>query len=439
MAVLSPAMFYIPANGLIYEAITEWPHPERAVDFVWLRDTLRKHGQLAEVGGKEYVNSLWDFVPTWENYDFYIQYVLETYRERQLLTLGRELLKAHFDVAVLQTLEHKVHELLLGANGNALPISPVALESLPDRIPPVIIEGVLYQGGKMIISAPSKAFKTWLILELLFCAANGFDWWGRRTRQGRVLLLNFELPDWDLRRRLERIREAYGAGNFDNIKIVHLRGRNFKLGDLVPLANQLRGEEFSLIVVDPVYKLLAGLNESDTGDIITFCNAAEAFAASLGTAIAMTHHFAKGNASGKDPIDRASGSGVWARDPDTLLTLTPNETEDCYTVSAILRSFPPIDEFVVRWQYPVYTSAIEVNPGDLRTNIGGRPVKYSVQALAELLDTGESCPFVDFKARAIRILKCGESTFKRLLADAIKQKTLFKDVDGCYQLNTFKS
>src|SRR6266404_1664850 len=436
-ATLSGKVFYLPAHTLIYEAITEWPYPERKIDFIWLTETLRDNGSLKEAGGKEYVNSLYNFVDTEANYEEYLRWVITTFRERQVIAIGRQLLDTHFDIDTLKGLERRVHELVTGLNGQ-LPIAAITCDLLPAHIPPVIIDGILYQGGKMIISAPSKAYKTWMILELLFCVANGFDWWGRKTRQGPVLLLNFELPDWDLRRRLERICEAYNAGDVANIRVVHLRGRNFKLGDLNALADQLRSERYSLIIIDPVYKLLAGLNESDTGDIITFCNAVEAFAASLSASIAMTHHFSKGNASAKDPVDRASGSGVWARDPDSLLTLTPNESEDCYTVSAILRSFPPIPEFVVRWQYPVYTSALEINPENLRTNIGGRPPKYTVQALTELLDIGEACAFADLCARAKRIIKCGDSTFKRLLNDALKQKTIFKDLSGCYQLNTFK-
>jgi AAA domain/DnaB-like helicase N terminal domain len=438
-AVLRPEAFYIPAHRIIYEVIADWLHPERRVDFVWLCETLQKEKRLEEVGGKEYLSQVWDFVQTEENYEFYLKRVIETFHERQVIAIGRELARAHFNAALLHTLQEKIHALLVESNGSEMLPRPVSCESLPNCIPPIVIDGILYQGGKMIISAPSKAFKTWLVLDLLFCVANGFPWWGRKTRKGPVLLLNFELPDWDLRRRLERIREAYNEGSLADIKVVHLRGRNFKLGDLNPLARQLHGEKVSLIVIDPVYKLLSGLNESDTGDIITFCNAAEAFAASLNASIAMTHHFSKGNASAKDPIDRASGSGVWARDPDTLLTLTPNETEDCYTVSAILRSFPPIDEFVVRWQYPIYTSARDINPGNLRISAGGRPPKYTIERLVELLDTGETCSFADFKARAIRIMKCGDNTFKRLLSDALQQKAIFKDTNGCYQINTFKS
>jgi hypothetical protein len=441
--VLPPEAFYVPANQMIYEAITEWTRPELSVDHVWLFDKLRKAGHLEEVGGKEYVAPLYTYVPCADNAEHYAGLVLEAYSRRQAILLSREIQAAMFDpmngcLPSLEDFERRIHKLHVRAQGNQLPITPISLDMLSKNIPPIVIDGILYQGGKMVISAPSKAFKTWLILELIFCVANGFDWWNRKTRQGRVLLLNFELPDWDIRRRFERIREAYNGGSFANIRIVHLRGRNFKLFDLETLAERLRGENFSLIVIDPVYKLLAGLNENDTGDIITFCNAAEAFAAALSASIAMTHHFAKGNASSKDPLDRASGSGVWARDPDSLLTLTPNETEDCFTVNATLRSFPPIDQFVVRWSFPVYTSAIEIDPEKLKNTGAGRPAKYNVQSIVDLLDSDEPCSLQHLKERAARIIKCSDRTFKRLLFDALERKAIFKDANECYQINVFR-
>src|SRR3954470_23651854 len=41
----------------------------------------------------------------------------------------------------------------------------------------------------------------------------------------------------------------------------------------------------------------------------------------------MAGHFAKGNAAAKETIDRISGSGVFARDPDSLITFTKHEEQ----------------------------------------------------------------------------------------------------------------
>src|SRR6516225_3444393 len=56
--------FYIPAHRLLFDTIRAWPHPNKKVDFVWLKETLEEREQLAEVGGKEGLNEFFSFVHT---------------------------------------------------------------------------------------------------------------------------------------------------------------------------------------------------------------------------------------------------------------------------------------------------------------------------------------------------------------------------------------
>jgi hypothetical protein len=65
-------------------------------------------------------------------------------------------------------------------------------------------------------------------------------------------------------------------------------------------------------------------------------------------------------------MDRMSGAGAWARDPDAIMIMTPHEEEDCYTVSSILRCLPPKQDFVVQWDYPLM-SVTDLDPSELRS------------------------------------------------------------------------
>ena len=62
-----------------------------------------------------------------------------------------------------------------------------------------------------------------------------------------------------------------------------------------------------------------------------------------------------------------SGSGVFSRDPDSLLNFTSHREADCYTVEATLRNFPPLCPFVVRWDYPLFARDGSLNPAELKT------------------------------------------------------------------------
>jgi hypothetical protein len=92
----------------------------------------------------------------------------------------------------------------------------------------------------------------------------------------------------------------------------------------------------------------------------------EQFADECGAAIAFAAHFSKGNQAGKEAIDRISGSGVMARDPDAIVTFTPHEEENCFVLEASLREFAPIPSTVFEWAAPVLNPRDELDPGKLR-------------------------------------------------------------------------
>jgi hypothetical protein len=96
------------------------------------------------------------------------------------------------------------------------------------------------------------------------------------------------------------------------------------------------------------------------------------------------HAVAKGNASGKDAIDRISGSGVFARDPDALLIFTKHESDAAFTVEPILRNFAPVEPFAVRWEFPLMQLAADLDPAKLK-QAGGRKPTYQPDDLLPLL------------------------------------------------------
>ena len=110
--------------------------------------------------------------------------------------------------------------------------------------------------------------------------------------------------------------------------------------------------EYSLINLDPIYKLLGKLREENlAGDIADLLNQIESLAVKTGAAVCYGAHYSKGNQAQKVSIDRVAGSGVYGRDPDSILNFTRHDADDCFTVEVNLRHHPPIDPFVVRWVF----------------------------------------------------------------------------------------
>lgn len=235
--------------------------------------------------------------------------------------------------------------------------------------PPEIIEGILHQGCKMILGGTSKSNKTWALLDLGLSVAAGADWWGHRTTQGNVLYINFEIHDWAMCQRLNTICLAKTSIQKigDTFHVWNLRGRNTDLAILRPmLEEQLRRHTFSLIILDPAYKLLGDRDENSNGEIANLMNEFESICRSTRAAIVIAHHFAKGDSSSKAAGDRLSGAGAWTRDPDAILVLTPHEEDDCFVCAAILRNHARLPEFCLAWDYPLMTIDTGLDPSQIR-------------------------------------------------------------------------
>ncbi len=242
----------------------------------------------------------------------------------------------------------------------------------------------------MVINGGAKSFKTWTLIDLAISVATGTEWWGCDTTKGRVLYINFEIQDVFF---AERVTEILGEkevvldkGQFDYLG---LRGHCAGMSEIIQrLMAAADGQSYALIVVDPIYKALGTFDENKAGDIAALMNDIERLAVSSGAAVVFGHHFSKGNQAGKEAIDRAAGSGVFARDPDTLINMTPHKEPDAFTVELILRNFPPMEPFVVRRKHPLMLPDAVLDPKELK-DPSKKQQKYSdEELLTPLRETG---------------------------------------------------
>lgn len=201
--------------------------------------------------------------------------------------------------------------------------------NLPELSPP-LINGILRQGHKMLLAGPSKAGKSYALIELCCAIAEGKEWLNWRCTQGRVLYVNLEL---DRASCLHRFRDVYTALGWipqflSNIDVWNLRGRSTPMDKLAPkLIRRAAKKQYIAIIIDPIYKVITG-DENSADQMAHFCNQFDKVCTELGCAVIYCHHHSKGEQGGKRSMDRASGSGVFARDPDALLDVIELEVTD---------------------------------------------------------------------------------------------------------------
>lgn len=202
-------------------------------------------------------------------------------------------------------------------------------DNLPELSPP-LIENVLRQGHKMLLAGPSKAGKSYALIELCISIAEGADWFGFKCARGRVLYVNLEL---DRASCLHRFKDVYTAMHMqpkalENIDIWNLRGNSVPMDKLAPkLIRRASKKNYIAVVIDPIYKVITG-DENSADQMSHFCNQFDKVCTELGCAVIYCHHHSKGAQGGKRSMDRASGSGVFARDPDALLDLIELEVPE---------------------------------------------------------------------------------------------------------------
>lgn len=223
------------------------------------------------------------------------------------------------------------HEWIEGINDD-LP-DPESLtdfwNDMPDKAPP-LIDGLLRQGHKMLMAGPSKAGKSFALIGLSIAIAEGKQWLGFNCTQGKILYVNLELDRASALHRFKDVYKAHGwaPDNLPNIDIWNLRGKSVPMDKLAPkLIRRAAKENYIAVIIDPIYKVLTG-DENSADQMAHFTNQFDKIATELGCGVIYCHHHSKGTQGGKKSMDRASGSGVFARDPDALIDLTELELTD---------------------------------------------------------------------------------------------------------------
>ena len=224
------------------------------------------------------------------------------------------------------------NEWIEAVNDNLPDVSPLAdaWQNLPE-LAPSLIDGVLRQGHKMLVAGPSKAGKSYMLIELVIAIAEGRKWLGRwQCSPGRVLYINLELDSASCMHRFKDVYSALGwePRHVANIDVWNLRGKTCPMDKLAPkLIRRASKKGYKAIIIDPIYKVITG-DENSADQMARFCNQFDLVCTELACAVIYCHHHSKGAQGGKKSMDRASGSGVFARDPDAVIDLIELEVTD---------------------------------------------------------------------------------------------------------------
>ncbi len=289
-------------------------------------------------------------------------------------------------------------------------------EKLP-KMPAVIIDGVLLEGHKMLLTGPSKANKTWILINLAISVATGGYWIDFTCAKRKVLFIDLETDARTLQRRICTVTEAKGANVSEvteNLFVWPLRGKSCNLTQIIDeLFARFQPGSFGMVIIDPAYMVQDG-DENNAKDIRAFFAELDRLCVHMGCTCVISHHHSKGAQGFKSSIDRGSGSGVFGRAPDavvdiTQLVLEPGTlqmarevkrlaaTDDLtgWRMSFTLREFPrkaPLDVWHV---FPLHLPDTTELLAECKPDLGGqseqRKARQEAEANAKVVELDAAC------------------------------------------------
>ena len=334
------------------------------------------------------------------------------------------------DVEAANDAASVVSEDIAATNGFSSPLPPfqqaiVLKDELPE-MPAEVIEGVLLETHKMLLTGPSKAGKTWCLINLAVSVATGGWWIDFRCAQRKVLYVDLETDPRTLQKRVSRVAEAKSADAQpvrENLTLWPLRGKSCSLEEIAAeLFCRCKAGDFGMVIIDPAYMVQDG-DENNAKDIREFFAKLDEICVNLECTVVISHHHSKGAQGLKSAIDRGSGSGVFGRAPDAVLDMTelvlePGTLEMArqshkladvkrltgWRMSFTLREFAQKDPLDLWLVFPLHEVDHTELLADCKPNYGGVSEARKLRTEAENLGKVASLEGV-----CDRLIGCGES------------------------------
>jgi len=244
------------------------------------------------------------------------------------------------------------------------------LAGFPTQREPVI-DGLIRRGEVANLVSGPKMNKSWLLMHVALSIATGQSVLGFSTRRGRVLLLDYELSPGTLAKRLHAVMDAMGLSADeigDRLAIESLRGRQLDINALGPYFAAVEPGAFDCVILDPLYRTYPSdlTDENSNVGLARLYGTLQRYAEMMNAAVIVCHHSGKGDQSGRGVTDVGAGGGSQSRAADAHLIIRPHAVDGCAVLSGVVRSFPPFADVAMRWDYPTWALAPDLDPADLR-------------------------------------------------------------------------
>ncbi len=268
--IVRPDMFWRPGNATIAAVILAMVDAGIPVDPTTVLARLTASGEASRVGGAPYLATLLECrAATASNIDYYAAEILDCYVRRQIRGEALRVLQQTANPGI--TTADMIGQLSTAAEVvTALAAEPAELpppRTLTDLLagsdaPDWIIPGLLERRERVIITGFEGLGKSELSAQVALCAAAGIHpFTGQQGAPARVLVVDLENGEGNMRRRYRRIAEVVTAiaGDWDHSRLmveIREQGVDLRQGDDVAwLDRLLTAGRPDVLAIGSLYKM----------------------------------------------------------------------------------------------------------------------------------------------------------------------------------------
>ncbi|MBA3340448.1 MAG: AAA family ATPase [Gemmatimonadaceae bacterium] len=170
--ILDDSMFFREANRKVFRAMLALNARGDAIDPLTLTEELARHGELEAVGGKDYICSWSDAVPSAANVEYHAKIVREKAQRQRLRHLGEQLVRESGEAIspgdALSAYREVFASLSFDArvtDNSSVFLSLATLLNRPELLvpPSPVVPRLGYRGRATIIAAPDKSGKSTML------------------------------------------------------------------------------------------------------------------------------------------------------------------------------------------------------------------------------------------------------------------------------------
>lgn len=159
--------------------------------------------------------------------------------------------------------------------------------------PPIdwTVEGLISAGSVNVFFGEAGCGKTWALLDLAVCVADGAPWLGMATKQGTVLIIDEESGQRRLSRRMGEVMRGHGANDKTPILATSLAA--FDMGnpnDIGEVYNLIISTGARLVIIDALADIMPNRDENAVKDTAPIFLSLRKIAEETQAAIIVIHH-----------------------------------------------------------------------------------------------------------------------------------------------------